>query len=402
MAKLISFFLSLTLFLTSFFCRGGFDARKSEALSQNAFAAAGYRLTSLLIDDCYDPLRHAFHRATDSEDTPYVWPATSLVEAMADAYRLFPGSAKLRVAYADALKRGLKRYLATEETFTFPTGTAENVSYYNPWPGTSGDYYFDDNAWVCIQLLFGYENLGDKSLLEAAETNLRFLWLGWDDALGGGVYWAGNYATKNACSNAPVAIAHLLAYKITGNGTYLTRARMIYDWVNATLRQNDLIRDAIGLNGNVDGWCGTYNQATMIYAGSLLYELTGEERYYDLTRAAVDATLPHLFEFTETETGETAVKMRANPIFKAWCVGWLVRSYVKFYEVDPARDTAPMDACRAVLRDTLETKDENGLYDPYFCSDGADPENYTDLLSQAGVAASLLCAAYYEALNAER
>ena len=88
-------------------------------------------------------------------------------------------------------------------------------------------------------------------------------------------------------------------------------------------------------------------------------------------------------------------------IFKSWCVGWLARSYVKFYETDPQKDTLPLERLTAVLTDELATRDGDGLYDPFFCSGGADPDNYTELLSQCGVAAAFLCAGYYTALLKE-
>ena len=78
--------------------------------------------------------------------------------------------------------------------------------------------------------------------------------------------------------------------------------------------------------------------------------------------------------------------MNANPIYKAWCVGWLARAYEKYYSVDPLRDQKPMAYLEAVLQKDLRTKDENGFYDPFFCSGGSDPDNRTELLAQTGVA----------------
>ena len=398
MAKLTAFFLSLILFFTSFFGAGsGRSVDRSEKIANNEFARAGYSLAALLADNCYDALKGQILGNTDGNGVPYVWPASSFVEAMADAYRLFPGSAKLRQAYAGALKRGFARYLTEDEDYATPT-KAQPISYYNSSAGGRGSFYYDDNAWVCIQLLFGYQNLGDRSLLAAAKDNLEFLWSGWDDTLGGGIYWSSGFTSKNTCANAPSAIAFLLAYQITGDETYLDRGRQIYDWTNRTLRRNDLFDDCIALNGNVDRWNGAYNQATMIYAGSLLYEITGDGTCYDLTKATVNATIPLMFKETQTETGERKVTMNVNPIFKAWCIGWLVRSYVKFYETDPEKDDTALNLCIAVMRDELATKDENGLYDPYFCSGGADAANYKDLLQQCGAAAAILNTAYYDAV----
>ena len=395
--KIVSFFLSLVLFFSAGVGLGKTDVRTAREISSNACAQAGYRLTGLLLDDCCSLTQHTFTEHLGKGGRAYVWAAASMVETMADAYRLFPGSAKLRAYYTDALTRVLKGYLVEDAEVTVPAGVCPGQSYYNASAGNSGDYYYDDNEWVCIELLLGYMRLGKKELLEAARKNLEFLWTGWDDALGGGLYWSMACTSKNACANAPAAIAFLLAYQITGEETYLEHGKAIYDWMNGTMRENDLFIDAINVaTGEKNHWKGVYNQATMIYAGSLLYEITGEEEYYRLTNATVQAVLPHMFTVTETETGET-VKMHGNPIYSAWCVGWLARSFVKFYEVDPARDARPMALLKAVLEDELATKDENGLYDPFFCSGDANPEVYDSILAQSGVACTFLNAAYFDA-----
>ena len=394
MEKILSFFLSIVLFFTSLTGAGG-SFRRSAAVAENELAAAGYELAVLLEDRCYNLFNHTLKSATDSSNMPYVWSAAAFVEMAADAYSLFPGSLKLRAVYADALNNLLPKYLTDGYA---PVGEdGDPAPYYNPGAGGSGDYYYDDNAWVCIRLLQGYKDLGSKKLLEAARVNLTFLWTGWDDVLGGGVYWYMDRASKNTCSNAPCAIAFLLAYQITGEEVYLERGKMIYDWVNRTLRRADgLYADAINVSGGVNEWKGAYNQATMIYAGSLLYEITGDEAYYALAKQTVEGTLPHIFEESVSETGETTVKMRLNPIFKAWCIGWLARAYNKFYQVDPNKYTAAAERLAAVMHAELQTKNEDGLYDPFFCSGGSDPANDTELLAQCGVAASLLNAAYYE------
>ncbi len=396
--KLIAWLLVLRLFFAAGFFLPG-NRQNADAIAKDETAAAGYALTQILLEKCYDPLRHNMHKHTDDKGLTYAWGAASFLEAMADAYRLFPADLRLRYDYADALKRCMPHYLAKDQTIETPSGPVSDITYYNASAGNRGDYYYDDNAWICIQLLFGYRNLGDASLLEAAKQNLAFLWTGWDDVLGGGIYWSASYESKNACANAPTAIAHLLYYQITGEEAYLERGKAIYDWMNAALRENDLFSDAIAVSdGGINHWKAAYNQATMIYAGSLLYEITGDAQYYDLTKKTVDASLPLMFIETETEDGGTDITMRENPIYSAWCVGWLVRSYVKFFEVDPQKDTAAMDRTNAVLQKELATKDEDGLYDPFFCSGGVNPEAYTSLLAQSGVACTLLNAAYYNAV----
>ena len=401
--KIIAFFLSVSLFFSSGVWCGKCDLQTARSAAASAYAQDGYRLLDLILSKSYDPIRHTVKEKVGEGGTSSIWGAASLVEAMADAYRLFPGSLKLRTYYRDALTRMLEQYLVEDAEISTPGNRYDGISYYNASAGNAGDYYYDDNEWVCIQLLLGYRQLGNEDLLAAALKNLEFLWTGWDDALGGGIYWSMRCETKNACSNAPAAIAFLLAYQCTGKEEYLQKGTMIYRWVNEHLRESDLFIDAINVgNGNKDHWKGIYNQATMIYAGSLLYEITGEEEWYDLTNATVQAVLPHIFTETQNADGETDVTMNGNPIFSAWCVGWFARSLVKFYEIDPARDARPMALLEAVLEKERGTKDADGLFDPFFCSGYANPEAYKGILSQAGVAAAFLNAAYYDAAVKDR
>ncbi|MBR0112680.1 MAG: hypothetical protein IJM02_02940 [Clostridia bacterium] len=400
--KLLSIFMSAVMFLSAGPFTGGRSASEASAVANNEFALAGYELTLNILSESYDLQSHKTFDYMSKKNTAFVWPVASLIESAADAYRLFPGSLKLKRYYRDILTNGIDRYLVKDAVITAPEKEYSGISYYNSSAGGKGDYYYDDNEWVCIQLLLGYSQLKNKDLLSSALRNLEFLWTGWDSALDGGIYWSSAYESKNACSNAPAAIAFLLAYQLTGNEEYLEKGRMIYDWMNSALRENDLFIDNIQVDsGAKNHWKGIYNQATMIYAGSLLYEITGEEEYYNLTAATVRATIPHMFTETQGEDGSAEIKMNSNPIFKAWCVGWLARSYEKFYTVDPERDGSPMEYMAAVLRQELLTKDEDGFYDPFFCSGAKDDENYTEILAQDGVASAFLCTAYYEALLKE-
>ena len=399
MTRLISIILSVIMFFAAGPFGGGRSSEQARTVSKNEFAGAGYSLTLQILSKSYDPVKHRFKEYMGEGGTPSIWSTASVIETLADACRLFPASARIKTAYRDALTNVIGRYLVENAAIAAPGATYEGISYYNAVAGGTDDYYYDDNEWVCIQLLLGSRQLKDPGLLQAALANLEFLWTGWDDTLGGGIYWSSNYDSKNACSNAPGAVAYLLAYQLTGNGEYLEKGKRIYNWMNAALRENDLFIDNIEVpSGRRNGWRGIYNQATMIYAGSLLFEITGEKEYYDLTEATVNATLPLMFRETADGEGGTQITMNSNPIFKAWCVGWLARAYEKYFTVDPARDRRPMEYMEAVLRSELLTKDENGCYDPFFCSGGSDPENYTELLAQSGVASAFLCTAYYDTL----
>ena len=368
------------------------------ALANNPYASAGYELILKTIKKCYNLKNHWMSTATDSPNAPAVWGAASFIESVADAYRLFPDDETIGKTYRDMLTVYLDTYKIKNATINAPSQKYTGITYYNATKGGRNDYYYDDNAWICIQLLVGYQQLGDESLLEAAEKNLEFLWTGWDDVLDGGIYWDKSFSGKNTCANGPVAIAMLLAYQLTEKEEYLERGRMIYDWLRDKMLDGNLYIDSINTTTlEKNNWKAAYNQATPIYAGALLYEITGDETYYEQTKATVNATINLMFK-TEGRAPNQTVKMNGNPIFKAWCVGWLARSYVKFYEVDPKKSTTPMYYLEKVLDSELTTKnfDGNVYYDPYFLTGDWDKESKTDILQPTGVASTFLLAGYYD------
>jgi len=374
------------------------------ALAENPYATAGVELIKQIIKKCYKVKAHYLSNdVKNGNGMPAVWGLASFMEACAEAYRLYPDDKEIAEAYKDVLTGCLNKYRVTRANIRTPkNGTFKNITYYNAGAGGSGDYYYDDNAWLCIQLLIGYKQLGDESLLEAAEKNLEFLWTGWDDVLDGGIYWDKSYGGKNTCANGPVAIGYLLAYQITNKEEYLERGKMIYDWMRKKLLDGSLYIDSLNKNGkDKNTWKAVYNQATPIYAGALLYEITGEEIYYKQAKATIAATDGLMFNITGTEKkGNLKVTMKGNPIYKAWCVGWMARSYVKFFEVDNKKVTTHMTYLEKVLDAELTTKDKDGYYDPYFKTGDWGSESKTDILQPCGVASTFLLAAYYDvALN---
>ncbi|MBQ7354062.1 MAG: hypothetical protein IJW62_00920 [Clostridia bacterium] len=353
------------------------------------FAEPSYRLMRQIIKDYW---RTSFLRTDiNNSGASVVWGFAGFMEAVAEAYRLYPEDKTIEKAYRNALTKGITQYKVTNAKITTPDGNSHTVSYYNAGKGGSGDYYYDDDAWICIQFLNAYELLKDDQFLAEAEETLQFLWTGWDDVLGGGIYWDKTYGGKNTCANGPVAIAFLWAYQLTQKEEYLEKGRMIYDWCREKLLDGDLYIDSLGVDGGRNNWKAAYNQGTMIYAGAQLYEITGDETYLNQARATNKATISLMF------TGRgNATRMNGNPIYRSWCIGWLARGFMKFYSVDPEKDTTAMDNMAVVLKRTLKTQNKKGYYDPYFCTGDWGGESTTDVLQPCGVASVLLLTTYFQ------
>ncbi len=369
----------------------------SPEIQENKYASAGLELMLNVIDDYYTERTNWLKSTlkTNASGASAVWGVGSFIEALAETYRIYPDNAEVKRVYEDALTELLDNYKVTNANVVTPNTGRHTVTYYNAVRSSSGDFYYDDNAWICIQLLEAYKLLQDESYLEAAKANLDFLWTGWDDELGGGIYWDKTYKGKNTCANGPVAIAFLTAYQITKEQQYLDRGKAIYDWANAKLLDGNLYIDNISLDGNSNNWKAAYNQGTMIYVGSQLFEITGEEQYYTRTKNVVNATVNLMFKTTGRGDSMRAT-MNGNPIYKSWCIGWLTRGFIKYYEVDTQKAEKPMQCLELVLDNELKTKNKDGYYDPYFLSGDWGSEDALDILQPSGVASVFCLAAYFD------
>lgn len=323
-----------------------------------------------------------------------LWGFGAYLEALADWYALCPDSPEAKEYYLDALEKGLPKYRVSVGRLVTPAGSTSKVVYYNAGAGGNGDYYYDDNAWICYQLLNAYVQLKDEKYLTEAEELLKFFWTGWDDKLGGGIYWSKDFGGKNTCENGPIAICYLLAYQLTKNQDYLDKGKAVYDWTYATLCENGLYCDSISLDGSKNTWKADYNQGTPLYAACLLYQITGDQTY--LTQAKKTAQQALGLAFTAKGRGDNlTVTINNNPIYKGWCVGWLMRGFEQYVLVSgqPGNYFTFMEK---VLDATLAKPAANGFYDPYFLSKGWDSESRTDIVQPCGVASVIAACARYE------
>ncbi len=374
----------------------------AKLLAENPYAEAGLELVLSTCEKYYNLRSHRLRTSLTNESDVTVWGLASYIEMLAEAYRLYPENADIKKYYEDVLDRCLPQYAVTDATITPPSGEVyTGIMYYNAGIHWQGDFYYDDNAWICIQLFNAYRLLGEDKYLNYAEKILEFMWTGWDDAAGGGVYWDKTFQGKGTCCNGPVCVAFLEGYRITKNETYLDRAKMIYEWCNEVLRDEKGLYSE-GINSLTDltkkPWRAAYDQGTMMTSASLLYEITGDKAYYKDLGQTSGATLGLMFR-----TEGDRVTMAGNPIFKAWCVGWLLRGIMMVHEAgNTATPKVFMYRMEKVLDDTLATKDQNGQYDPYFCSgewwDGDEFDS--DILQPTGVATVLLLTACYDVYQA--
>lgn len=238
----------------------------------------------------YDPsaglYRPSFPVNPDELPYDFMWGHGVQFTAVTAAARYQPDP-YLAVLYDFA--NGLKRYW--DPGADIPAFDAE-ISTVNRF-----EKYYDDNQWLILGFMEAYEVTGDDFFLNWARCVNRFSLSGWDEKLGGGIYWKVDHQSKNTCANAPAAAAAMRLFMAGHADDKAMRdwAMRIRGWVNATLRDPDdsLYWDNIRLDGEVNKIKYTYNTALMIRTDVLLYESTGEVFYLDAARRAADAAINH-------------------------------------------------------------------------------------------------------------
>lgn len=152
--------------------------------------------------------------------------------------------------------------------------------------GGGNDKYYDDNAWMVITFMEAYAMTNQTRFKKRAEETLVFTLSGWDDVLGGGIWWHEQHKGngKNTCANGPTAVGALaLAQFETGSKKekWIDWARRIVEWTNTTLQaSNGLYADAINVETKEKNHAQlTYNAGLMLRAHLGLYRATGNRNY---------------------------------------------------------------------------------------------------------------------------
>jgi hypothetical protein len=211
------------------------------------------------------------HSVTDRKPE-FMWGNGILFSALLGAARHDPQ------AYAPAFERFFKSMDRYWDTLDTPPG-------YEPSPTTGGrhDKYYDDNAWMVLTYCEAFEMTHDPKYLTRAQQALDFVLSGWDDKLGGGIWWheAHKDGTKNTCVNAPAAVGCLRIAKYLPpekSNEYQATARKIVDWTAKTFEEEGLYSDRITVETRrLHRGKRTYNTALMIRAFLGLYRDTNDQ-----------------------------------------------------------------------------------------------------------------------------
>jgi predicted alpha-1,6-mannanase (GH76 family) len=174
-------------------------------------------------------------------------------------------------------------------------GGYKHYDSYN-WDNTTTWFIYDDMMWWITALARAYKITGNQAYLQKSIDGFNHVWEGSYDPVNGGMYWDFNHSGKNACINYPTVIAAMRLYKITGDTTYLTKAKSIYAWsrINLFNVSNGEVADH-KIGNNPPGYQDyTYNQGAEIGAAVMLYETTGDTTYLADANLAANYTMNNM------------------------------------------------------------------------------------------------------------
>ena len=228
----------------------------------------------------------ALYRETSGDrQTAAVWGDSWALAALEDVAAL-PGGARY-LPLVQAAADGLQAYW---DPSAQPPAYAPT-----PQPDKDAVKYFDDNAWVGLDLVAAWRLTGQRTYLLRAQGVMRYLESGWDTA-GGGLWWNDERTYRNTAANAAAADLAARLYLATGDPADLTWAERIDAWewqalVTPDGRVDDGL-DAFATQPRGGQW--TYNYGEVIEADVHLFQATGQPRYLSGASTVAAYALQHL------------------------------------------------------------------------------------------------------------
>lgn len=262
-------------------------------------------------------------KQANHQEVSYLWPYSGIVSGCVSLYKT-TGQKQYKRLLEKQIFPGLKKYW-----------DARRLPHcYQSYPAKFGqhDRFYDDNDWLALDFCDYYQLTLDSRYLDKAIALHKYIYSGWSDELGGGIFWCEQKKkSKNTCSNAPATVLCMKLYQITRQPEYLKQAKRTYEWTKSNLcdPKDSLYWDNIALDGHISKAKFTYNSGQMIQAGVLLFQATGDSTYLkDAQRTAKSAH--HHFRKTKSIEGKERLFYTNSPWFNVI----LFRGLKALYETD--------------------------------------------------------------------
>jgi rhamnogalacturonyl hydrolase YesR len=307
------------------------------------------------------------------ERVAYLWPTSGVLSGTTALLETTGNNKYLRLI-ENRLLPGLDNYF---DTLRKPFCYQSYITLAN-----KSDRYYDDNVWLALDFCRLYSITHNHYYLEKAITLWSFIISGWDNKLGGGIYWCEQKKqSKNTCSNAPASVLALMLFEATMDSSYFNWGLRIYNWTKLNLQDSTdhLYFDNITIAGRIDKRKYTYNSGQMMDAAAKLYNLTGNHLYLDEAQHIAESAIDH---FTEEFTTPDGKKIRLFKNTGNWFNAILLRGYAQLYRIDRN------DKYIKIFSDNMDqlwnhVRDKNGLFSKDW--KGLKDDQYKWLLDQAGL-----------------
>lgn len=303
----------------------------------------------------------------------YLWPTSGTFSAV-NALLKTTGNKKYLKLLEEKVLPGLEQYYdslrrpACFQSYIRLTGNS--------------DRYYDDNVWLALDFCELNAMTGESGYLQKGAELWKFVISGWDDELGGGIYWCEQKKrSKNTCSNAPASVLAFKLFEATRDSSYYYQGLLIYNWTKMNLQDTTdyLYFDNKNLEGKTDIRKYTYNSGQMLQSSAILYRLTGDSAYLKEAQYIASSAIEH---FTEDFTTGDGRKIRLFRNTGTWFNSVLFRGYAELYLIDGN------DRYVNIFRDNLdhlwkEVRNKDGLYSKDW--KGQKEDEFKALLDQTGL-----------------
>jgi hypothetical protein len=341
-------------------------AGTSRAEEPGHYAQRAREVTEHIQKQFYDPQSGVYFKSMTVRKPDYVWLQSVMLSNLVAAARSDPAT------YGPLLEK----YFTALDAYW---DAKVKIPGYEAAPthGNGNDKYYDDNAWMVIAFLEAYETNRDPRYLVRADETLKFVLSGWDEEIGGGIWWHQGHkdGTKNACSNGPSAVGclRLARFRQKDAAALVEQARKIAAWTVGALQAEDGLFDdrKVVASGEVKRGKLTYNSALMLRALLGLYRATGEKTY--LEQAQRIGKAGDWFLDGKTGVYRDAVRyahfmVEADlELYRATTEGYLlerakknVDAYYERWKAKPAEDMISNAAIARVLWLMAETETDAG------------------------------------------
>jgi uncharacterized protein YneR len=374
----VSFFLFIILLLSGFQEKSKEDLKRAKSTLKQIIALYDAGHENLFYEFYPDkPNNRVTYLAGDDTVTgkrvAYLWPTSGVYSAV-NALLKSTGDKQYRDLLEKKILPGLDQYYDSlrkppcYQSYIVLTGKS--------------DRYYDDNVWLALDFCESYRLTKKADYLKRSIKTWQFVISGWDEKLGGGIYWCEQKKqSKNTCSNAPASVLAFKLFEATRDSSFFKWGLRIYNWTKITLQDTTdyLYFDNKSLTGKISSRKYTYNSGQMLQAAAMLYKLTGKQNYLEEAQHIAKSAINY---FTKDYTTAKGEKIRLFNNTGNWFNCILLRGYTELCSLDGNKEYI------SVYRDNMDQlwnhiRDKNGLFSKDW--KGQKEDEFKSLLDQASL-----------------